>query len=220
MAEDSYKKEEESEQDLDSTNNNKIEDSGTEEDELSGTTSNSEPNNEIGESNIDTIDSNIEKQDEVKSEPVSKQTSNHDEDGEDKDHPFNFHELFDNDIFDSIKSRKDQILRYAAATVGVILIVYGIVLISASVTKVADNVIFGEGASYAAFLMLLGFLIIIGAFSQKILNKTFLKNINSELEIAEGKTEAEEKKTEETNGKKDPNNVKDDKGNIVGEDKK
>jgi hypothetical protein len=66
----------------------------------------------------------------------------------------------------------------------------------------------------------LGFLIIVGAFSQKILNKTFLKNINSELEIAEGKTEAADKKTEDIDGKKDPNKVEDGKGNIGGEDKK
>ena len=56
--------------------------------------------------------------------------------------------------------------------------------------------------------------------SQKILNKTFLKNINSELEIAEGKTEADDKKTEAIDGKKDPNKVEDGKGNIGGEDKK
>lgn len=219
MAEDSHKKEEESEQDIDSTNNNKIEDSETEDDEFPSTTTDSELNNEMNESEIDTTDSTIEQHDE-NSETVSKQISNHDEDVEDKDHSLNFHEVFDNDLFDSIKSRKDQILRYAATTVGVILIIYGIVLISASVTKVADNVIFGEGASYAAFLMLLGFLIIVGAFSQKILDKTFLKNIHLELKNAEGKTKAEDKKTEETNGNKDPKNVKDDKDNIVGEDKK
>jgi len=219
LAEDSHKKEEESEQDIDSTNNNKIEDSETEDDGFPSTTTDSELNNEMNESEIDTTDSTIEQHDE-NSETVSKQISNHDEDVEDKDHSLNFHEVFDNDLFDSIKSRKDQILRYAATTVGVILIIYGIVLISASVTKVADNVIFGEGASYAAFLMLLGFLIIVGAFSQKILDKTFLKNIHLELKNAEGKTKAEDKKTEETNGNKDPKNVKDDKDNIVGEDKK
>jgi len=219
LAEDSHKKEEESEQDIDSTNNNKIEDSETEDDGFPSTTTDSELNNEMNESEIDTTDSTIEQHDE-NSETVSKQISNHDEDVEDKDHSLNFHEVFGNDLFDSIKSRKDQILRYAATTVGVILIIYGIVLISASVTKVADNVIFGEGASYAAFLMLLGFLIIVGAFSQKILDKTFLKNIHLELKNAEGKTKAEDKKTEETNGNKDPKNVKDDKDNIVGEDKK
>jgi len=218
LAEDSYKKEEES-VNLDSTKNGAGDSEGGD-DNLSNAGSDLELNNESKGSKINTTDSNIEKTDDVKSESVSKGTSNHDEDGEDKDHSFNFHEVLDNDLFDSIRSRKDQILRYAAAAVGVILIIYGIVLISASVTKVADNVIFGEGASYAAFLMLLGFLIIVGAFSQKILNKTFLKNINSELEIAEGKTKVDDKKTEEPDGKKDPSNVKDDKDNIVGEDKK
>ena len=123
-------------------------------------------------------------------------------------------------VLDALKSRKDQIIRYSAAAVGVILIVYGLVLISASVTKVADNVIFGEGASFAAFSMLLGVLIIVAAFSQSIINRSFLKNINSELKIAEGRSDDEKKKFEEDNGNKDNKKGKDNKDNIVGENKK
>jgi hypothetical protein len=123
-------------------------------------------------------------------------------------------------VLDALKSRKDQIIRYSAAVVGAIFIVYGLVLISASVTKVADNVIFGEGASFAAFSILLGILIIVAAFSQSILNRSFLKNINSELKIAEGRSDDEKKKFEEDNGNKDNKKGKDNKDNIVGENKK
>ncbi len=219
MAEDSQRKEEESELTVDSSNKN-VDGSETVSEVISGNASDSEPKNGSDE-DTQTKSSSIEKQDGVKSESGSNQTSNHDKAADDhEDHAINFHELMDNDLFNSIRSRKDQIVRYGAAAIGIILIIYGIVLISASVTKVADNVIFGEGASFAAFSILLGFLIIVGAFSQKILNKTFLKNINSELEIAEGKTEAADKKTEDIDGKKDPNKVEDGKGNIGGEDKK
>ena len=138
------------------------------------------------------------------------------------EHPFNMQKLPGSKVLHSINSRKDQIIRYAAAAFGVILIIYGIVLISASVTKVADNVIFGEGASFAAFSILLGILIIVAAFSKTILNRSFLKNINTELEIAEGKSDSDDKKKniEEGNGNKDKNKGKDNKDNIVGENKK
>lgn len=217
MVEDSQRKEEESEQSTDSSSK-EIDGYDMESEVPSSDDSDSEPNNEINGSIIETKESQIEKLDEVKFDHGK--TTNPDKGEEEDDHSIKFHEVLDNDLFNSIRSRKDQLLRYTAAAVGVILIIYGIVLISASVTKVADNVIFGDGASFAAFSMLLGFLIIVGAFSQKILNRTFLKKISSELEIAEGKTVVDDEKTEDLDGKKDPKNVKDDKDNIVGEDKK
>ena len=216
MVEDSQRKEEESELTADSSSSNA--DGSETVSEVSSKASDSEPKNG-SDGETQTKSSSVEKQDGVKS--GSDQTPNHDKSADHhEDHAINFHELMGHDLFKSIRSRKDQILRYVAVAIGVILIIYGVVLISASVTKVADNVIFGEGASFAAFSILLGFLIIVGAFSQKILNKTFLKNINSELEIAEGKTEAADDKTEDISGKKDPNKVEDGKDNIVGEDKK
>ncbi len=216
MVEDSQRKEEESELTADSSSKNT--DGSETVSEVSSKVSDSEPKNG-SDGETQTKSSSVEKQDVVKS--GSDETPNQDKATDHhEDHAINFHEVMDNDLIRSIRSRKDQILRYVAVAIGAILIIYGVVLISASVTKVADNVIFGEGASFAAFSMLLGFLIIVGAFSQKILNKTFLKNINSELEIAEGKTEVADEKTEDINGKKDANKVEDGKDNIVGEDKK
>lgn len=166
-------------------------------------------------------DPEIHNQDNTKnSEKQVKTVSTDNEKIGDDDHSFNLHVLVDNDLFNKLKSKKDQIFRYTAAAIGVILIIYGVVLISASVTKVADNVIFGEGASFAAFSMLLGFLIIVGAFSQKILNKTFLKNINSELKIAEEKSDSKDEKIEKVNDITDNKKDKDNNGNILGEDKK
>lgn len=214
MVEDSQRKEEE----LTADSSSNSADGSETVSEVSSKASDSESRNG-SDGDTQNKSSIIEKQDGVKS--GSDQTPKFDK-AEDhhEDHAVNFHEVMDHDLFKSIRSRKDQILRYVAVAIGVILIIYGVVLISASVTKVADNVIFGEGASFAAFSMLLGFLIIVGAFSQKILNKTFLKNINSELEIAEGKTEAANEKTEDISGKKDTNKDEDGKDNIVGEDKK
>ena len=84
------------------------------------------------------------------------------------------------------------------------MILYGLVLISASVIKVADNVIFGEKAMLSTFLILLGVLIIVAAYSQRILNRTFLNKIHTELEVAEGRKESDDgsKKVEDENGNK------------------
>ena len=80
----------------------------------------------------------------------------------------------------------------------------------------ADNVIFGEDATLYAFLVLLGILIIVAAFSQRILEKTSLNKIQSELEVDEGSTESDDssKKVKDENGNKV------DKDNIVGDNKK
>ena len=92
-------------------------------------------------------------------------------------------------------------------------------LFPASVTKVADNVIFGEGATLSAFLILLGILIIVAAFAQSILNKTFLNKIHTELEVAEGRSESDDgsKKVKDENDNKID---KDNKDNIVEENKR
>ncbi len=123
------------------------------------------------------------------------------------------------DSIDSLKNKKDKIIKAAAILIGGFLIVYGLILISASVTKVADNVIFGEGAILSAFLILLGILIIVAAFAQSILNKTFLNKIHTELEVAEGRSESDDgsKKVKDENGNKIG---KDNKDNIVGENKR
>ncbi len=137
-----------------------------------------------------------------------------------EDHAFNIVDLLGHDFISSLKTKKDRIVKGAAILIGVILILYGLILISASVTKVADNVIFGEKAMLSTFLILLGVLIIVSAFAQRILNRTFLNKIHTELEVAEGRsTESDDssKKVEDENGNKVG---KDNKDNIVGENKR
>ena len=136
-----------------------------------------------------------------------------------EDHDFNITDILSgHDSINSLKNKKDKIIKATAILFGGFLIVYGLILISASVTKVADNVIFGEGATLSAFLILLGILIIVAAFAQSILNKTFLNKIHTELEVAEGRSESDDgsKKVKDKNGNKD----KDNKDNIVGENKR
>ena len=133
-----------------------------------------------------------------------------------KDHEFHFLDLFGQNFIDILKTKKDKIIKVTAILVGGFLVFYGLVLISASTTKVADNVIFGEDATLYAFLVLLGILIIVAAFSQRILEKTSLNKIQSELEVDEGSTESDDssKKVKDENGNKV------DKDNIVGDNKK
>ena len=111
-----------------------------------------------------------------------------------------FLDLQDHDVFQSLKTNKDKIKKILAVTCSILLIMVGIILISTSVTRVSDNVIFGERAMFAALLILIGFLILAGVFAGKLLQGTFIKKIQNELEITEGKT----KKTED-----DPTTPKD-----------
>ena len=134
-----------------------------------------------------------------------------------EDHDFNITDILNgHDSIDSLKNKKDKIIKVAAILIGGFLIIYGLILTFASVTKVADNVIFGEGATLSAFLILLGILIIVAAFAQSILNKTFLNKIHTELEVAEGRSESEDgsKKV------KDEHSNKIDNDNIVEENKR
>jgi len=148
---------------------------------------------------------------------VKDTNSNGRDDGE--DHSFHINNLFGQDYFVSLKTKKDKIIKVAAILIGGMLILYGLVLITASVTKVADNVIFGEKAMLSTFLILLGVLIIVAAYAQRILNRTFLNKIHTELEVAEGRSESDSgsKKVEDENGNKVS---KDNKDNIVGDNKR
>ena len=157
--------------------------------------------------------------------PNNHESSKYDKDTNSKvhnsteDQSFHVADIIGQDYLESIKTKKDRILKVAAILIGGILILYGLVLISESVTKVADNVIFGEKAMLSTFLILLGVLIIVAAYAQRILNRTFLNKIHTELEVAEGKSDSDDgsKKVQDENCNKVS---KDNKDNIVGEDKK
>jgi len=136
-----------------------------------------------------------------------------------EDHEFQFSGIFGDKFISKLKTNKDKIIKGSAILVGGFLIIYGLILISASTQKVASNVIFGEDATLDAFLILVGVLIIVAAYSQSIMEKTSLNKINNELEVVEGrsKSHGRSKKVKDDNGNKVG---KDNKDNIVGENKR
>ena len=141
---------------------------------------------------------------------------------EQDDHEFPFIEhLMSYESFRTLKSNKEHITQGIALIVSVVLMIYGSIIITSSVTQVADNVIFGEKAMFGAFLILVGVLIIAAAFAQKLLSRTFLKKIHSELEVVEG---IQKDSVDTSNGKSkdtvDENDNKVNKNNITGENKK
>ncbi len=141
------------------------------------------------------------------------------------DHAFHFFDVLGHDSISSLKTRKDSIIKGTALVLGGIMILYGLVLITTSVTRVADNVIFGEKAMLSTFLILLGVLIIVAAFAQRILHRTFLNRIHTELEVAEGKPNGKSTVSDDTSKMVEDENHnkvkkdKDNKDNIVGENK-
>jgi hypothetical protein len=135
-----------------------------------------------------------------------------------EDTTYHFPVQFEHDFINFLKTNRDKIIKGSALVIGGFLILYGLVLVSASVTKVADNVIFGEDATADAFLILLGVLIIVAAFAQSILDKTSLSKIGSELEVNDENSESNDNSK---NVKENDNKVSDDnKDNIVGENKR
>ena len=161
--------------------------------------------------------------DNPKSSPKQKSSKNSNKEETSQEHvddnTFHIPGLSEHNFINLINNKRDRIIKVVALLIGGLLILYGLVIISASVTKVADNVIFGEEATLAVFLMLLGVLIIVAAFAQRILDKTFLSKINTELDVTEerSKSDANSKKGEDENANKVDNDNKD---NIVGENKR
>ena len=154
----------------------------------------------------------------VKNENQSDKQDISGEHGTNEDSAYHYPLKLEHDFIKKLKTNRDKITKGSALVVGGFLILYGLVLVSASVTKVADNVIFGEDATADAFLMLLGVLIIVAAFAQSIMDKTSLGKIGSELEVNNESSEADDNSKKD---KENDNNVNDDnKDNILGENKR
>ncbi len=154
----------------------------------------------------------------VKKENKSDKVNSSQEHEDNEDTIYHFPVKLEHNFINSIKTNRDKITKGFAILVGGFLIFYGLVLVSASVTKVADNVIFGEDATADAFLILLGVLIIVAAFAQSIMDKTSLSKIGSELEVNNESSESDDDSKKE---KENDNKVSDDnKDNILGENKR
>lgn len=94
--------------------------------------------------------------------------------------------------FQSLRKRKDKIIKITASIVSILLIIIGIVYSIVPNENVASNVIFGERAMLSAFLILIAILILAAVFSRRLLEGKYLKNIHKDLEIAEGKKPRDE----------------------------
>lgn len=94
-------------------------------------------------------------------------------------------ELMKFNFYRKLQSNKEQVIRISGGIIGAIFIIAGILYILGSAVRVADNVVYGERAVISAFLILVGVLIIAGIFARRFLEGSFLKNIHSELEVAE-----------------------------------
>jgi len=94
-----------------------------------------------------------------------------------------------------LDDKRDEITSYSAAFIGLLFIITGILYLNSPVKKIADNVIFGEQAVISTFLIIIGILIIVGALKQKIISKTPLADIYTEMKAIENeKDKSDEKK--------------------------
>ena len=159
------------------------------------------------------------------SEEKSKEDKKGDDEGSPESHDFHFsQELMKFNFYKKLRSNKEQVLRISGGIIGVLFIIAGILYVIGSPVRVADNVVSGERAVISAFLVLVGVLIIAGSFARRILEVSFLKNIHSELEVAEDQNSEDSKDKEGNQKVNSKENSKDEKGkqkgNIEEKDKK
>lgn len=98
------------------------------------------------------------------------------------------------EIVQSLRERKDKIVKAVAITISTVLIIIAIIYSLTPTEQVASNVIFGEGAMFSVFLVLVAFLILAAVFASKLLEGKYLKDIHKDLEIVEGKREKDNPK--------------------------
>lgn len=110
-------------------------------------------------------------------------------------------DFLSSDKLKDLKSGSNKLVLGIGILAGALLIGAGILLIIgpvASPERVADNVEFGDMASFAAFLILAGVLVMGGVLARRFLDKSFFKRINNELDSHNGtssnSTEKEYKK--------------------------
>jgi len=88
----------------------------------------------------------------------------------------------------NIKSKKNKILMCTGTFTGILLIIFGAVMITGSADRVADNVVFGEKEVFSVFLILTGILLIAYSFAYKFLGKSFFKGIDNDIESYDKKS--------------------------------
>ena len=117
------------------------------------------------------------------SDSESSQKDHHKLPGSDK-----FFEL-EHKILDLFKSGRFTWVNLTILVTGILLIIFGVFVLSGSSEKVADNVVFGERAVLAVFIILVGIIIVSIAMAYKLLNKTFLDKLFKDIKVVENKSE-------------------------------
>lgn len=93
-----------------------------------------------------------------------------------------------------LNDKKDEITSYGGAFIGLLFIITGILYLNSPFTKIADNVIFGEQAVISTFLIIIGIIIILSALKQKIISKTPLADIYTEMKAVENEKDKNDEK--------------------------
>lgn len=107
-----------------------------------------------------------------------------------------------------LRKRKEKIIKGVAITISAILILIAIIYSLTPTEQVASNVIFGEGAMFSVFLVLVAFLILAAVFARRLLEGKFLREIHQNLEIVEGKREKDDPKQGDDQKPKQENDQK------------
>ena len=131
-------------------------------------------------------------------EPISKKTDRNSRNvssGPDEDPTINmFKNIKEHEKLQSLRKRKNKIIKVVAIITSILLIFIGIILSITPNEKVASNVIFGERAMFSVLLILIAFMILAAVFASRLLQAKFLKGIHEDLEIVEGKKIKEDQK--------------------------
>lgn len=93
-----------------------------------------------------------------------------------------------------LRKRKEKVIKAVAITISAILIIIAIIYSLTPTEQVASNVVFGEGAMFSVFLVMVAFLILAAVFASRLLEGKYLKDIHKDLEIVEGKREKDDHK--------------------------
>ncbi|MGI6464088.1 MAG: CvpA family protein [Methanobacterium sp.] len=137
------------------------------------------------------------------SKGTSEKTKNTDKDNSSSDSHYFNQEFLSFDFSRKLRSNKEQGRKIIGAVVGSFFIIIGLIYMLGSSVRVADNVVSGERVVISAFLILVGVLIMAAAFAHRLLEKSFLKNIHSEL--AETEKLYSEKKSQDKKEKQKDN---------------
>lgn len=98
-----------------------------------------------------------------------------------------FKNIKEHEKLQSLRKRKDKIIKITAIITSILLIIIGILYSITPNEKVASNVIFGERAMFSVLLILIAFMILAAVFASRLLEHKLLKGIHEDLENIEGK---------------------------------